>query len=92
MLELLEPNQLLGMISKQISKGILVLSDPYDFERGPNSVRNPIDAIQLRKLLMELHFQISLSTKKPSYIPWNLTINDRTNLQYKVDLVIASKK
>ena len=92
MLELLEPRQLLDMISKQISKGILVLSDPYDFDRGINSVRNPIDSLQLRKILKELSFQISTSTKKPSYIPWNLIINPRTKLQYKVDLVIASKK
>ena len=92
MLELLEPRNLLKMLSKQISKGTLVLSDPYDFDRGKNSVKNPIDSTQLRNILKDHNFQISTSTKKPSYIPWNLTINPRTKLQYKVDLVIGNKK
>ena len=92
MLELLEPRNFLKMLSKQISKGTLVLSDPYDFDRGKNSVKNPIDSTQLRNILKGYNFQISTSTKKPSYIPWNLTINPRTKLQYKVDLVIGNKK
>ena len=92
MLELLEPKSLLKMLSKQLSKGTLVLSDPYDFDRGIKSVKNPIDSKELRKILKELHFEVSSSTKKPSHIPWNLKINSRTKLQYKVDLVLARKK
>jgi len=92
MLELLEPKNLLTIISKQISKGTLVLSDPYDFDRGINSIKNPIDSKQLRNILKKLNFQVSISTKKPSYIPWSLNLNSRTTLHYKVDLVIANKK
>ena len=92
MLELLEPRHLLKMLSKQIFKGTLVLSDPYDFDRGIKSVKNPIDSKELRKILTELHFEVLASTKNPSYITWNLKINSRTKLQYKVDLVLARKK
>ena len=92
MLELIEPEHLLKVISKQISKGILVMSDPYDFDRGANSVKNPVTPTQLRQILKELGFKISSITKKPSYIPWNLIINNRTRLHYKADLVMASKK
>ena len=92
MLELVEPKNLLKMLSKQLSKGTLVLSDPYDFDRGIKSVKNPIDSKELRKILKELHFEVSTSTEKPSHIPWNLKINSRTKLQYEVDLVLANKK
>ncbi|RMW34523.1 MAG: methyltransferase domain-containing protein, partial [Nitrosopumilus sp.] len=43
-LEIIEPKVLLKSISKQISKGYFVISDPYDFDRGSNSVKNPLDA------------------------------------------------
>lgn len=90
-LEIIEPNVLLKSISKQITKGYFVISDPYDFDRGPNSVKNPVDASSLRMDLKNLGFKISNSTKKPSYIPWNLKLNPRATLNYKVDLVISQK-
>ena len=90
-LEIIEPEILLNTVSKQISKGYFVISDPYDFDRGANSVKNPVDASSLRLNLNNLGFKISNSTKKPSFIPWNLKINSRTTLNYKVDLVIAQK-
>jgi len=91
MLELIDPKNLLTIFSNQIKKGILVISDPYDFDRGINTVKNPIDSKQLRQILQEKNFQISSSTKKPSFISWNLNINPRTMLQYKVDFVVAKK-
>ena len=91
MLELISPKNLLSILSNQIKKGILILSDPYDFDRGINSVKNPIDSVQLRKILQEKNFAISHVTKKESFISWNLNINPRTILQYKVDFVIAKK-
>ena len=90
-LEIIEPQVLLKSISKQITRGHFVISDPYDFDRGPASVKNPIDASSLRMNLKNLGFKISNSTKKPSFIPWNLKINPRATLNYKVDLVIAQK-
>ena len=90
-LEIIEPQVLLKSVSKQITKGYFVISDPYDFDRGPASVKNPMDASTLRINLNNLGFKISNSTKKPYFIPWNLKLNPRTTLNYKVDLVIAQK-
>ncbi|WP_428323744.1 methyltransferase domain-containing protein [Nitrosopumilus sp.] len=90
-LEIIEPKILLKLISKQITKGYFVVSDPYDFDRGTGSVKNPVDASSLRTNLKNLGFKISNSTKKPSYIPWNLKLNPRTTLNYKVDFVISHK-
>ena len=63
-LEIIEPKILLKSISKQISKGYFVLSDPYDFDRGSNSVKEPLDASNLRTNLSNLGFKISNNTKK----------------------------
>lgn len=90
-LEIIEPNVLLKSISKQITKGYFVISDPYDFDRGPSSVKNPVDASSLRTDLKNLGFKISNSTKKPSYIPWTLKLNPRATLNYKVDLIMSQK-
>ena len=90
-LELVEPKDLLQHISKQILKGDFVISDPYDFDRGKNSVKKPLDELALRTSLEELGFAITAKTKKPSYLTWNLKLNPRTTLNYKVDLIIAKK-
>ena len=90
-LELVEPKDLLQHIYKQILKGSFVLSDPYDFDRGKNSVKKPLDELTLRTSLEELGFTISVKTKKPSYLTWNLKLNPRSTLNYKVDLIIAKK-
>lgn len=90
-LELVEPVDLLKHISKQITSGYFVLSDPYDFDRGINSVKKPLDESQLRTLLQKFGFRISPKTKNPSYIPWNLKLNPRATLNYKVDLIIGKK-
>ena len=90
-LELVEPKDLLKYISQQIHKGHFIISDPYDFDRGKNSVKNPLDELTLRTSLEELGFTISVKTKKPSYLTWNLKLNPRSTLNYKVDLIIAKK-
>ncbi len=90
-LELVEPLDLLKQVSKQISSGYFVISDPYDFDRGKNSVKKPIDESILRTNLSNLGFKISTKTKNPSYIPWNLKLNPRATLNYKVDLIICKK-
>ena len=90
-LELVEPKGLLKYISQQIHKGHFIISDPYDFDRGKNSVKNPLDELTLRTSLEELGFTISIKTKKPSYLTWNLKLNPRSTLNYKVDLIIAKK-
>ena len=90
-LELMEPNILLKQISKQISSGYIMITDPYDYERGINSVKHPVNEVLLRKNLRELKFKINKKTEKPSFIPWNLKLYDRASLNYKVDIVIAKK-
>jgi len=90
-LELVEPLELLEHISKQISCGYFVLSDPYDFDRGANTVRKPLNESQLRTILKKFEFKISPKTKNPSYIPWNLKLNPRATLNYKVDLIMGKK-
>ena len=90
-LELMEPEILLKQISKQISLGYVIISDPYDFERGNNSVKNPMNEILLRKKLKNLKFKITSKTKIPSNIQWNLKLYDRASLNYKVDIIIAKK-
>ena len=91
-LELMEPDILLKQISKQISSGYVIISDPYDFERGGNSVKNPMNEIVLRKKLKNLKFKITSKTKTPSNIQWNLKLYDRASLNYKVDVVISKKE
>ena len=90
MLELIEPKQFLKTVSQQTSKFVF-LSDPYDFDRGIHSIKTPMDSTLLRKELKKHKFSIINSTKKPSFIPWNLQINSRATLQYKVDLIVGKK-
>ena len=90
-LELIEPIDLLKHVSKQISNGYFVISDPYDFDRGVNSVKKPFDESILRSKMEDFGFQILSKTKKPSQLPWNLKLNPRATLNYKVDLIIGKK-
>ncbi len=90
LLELVEPNKLVKIVSKQ-AKGTFVLSDPYDYDRGKFSVKNPVTPQVLRKELQKHGFRISSNTMKPSFIPWNLSLNPRTRLNYRVDLVVCKK-
>ena len=89
--EIVEPVELLKIISKQIKNGYLVLSDPYDYDRGKNSIKKPLDEIEIRKHIKKLGFKITSKTKKPGHISWNLKINPRTTLNYKVDVILAKK-
>ena len=91
-LDLIEPTKFLKQISEQISSGHLVIADPYDFDRGINSVSIPFDEKMLRTNLQHLGFKILPKTRKPSFINWNLKLNPRTTLNYKVDLVIGKKQ
>jgi SAM-dependent methyltransferase len=90
--ELIEPKMLLRLLAAQTKKGgWLVLSDPYDFERGAKSVREPLYEDSIRKELARRGFAISSSTKKPSNLLWSLRLYKRATLQYKVDLVLGKK-
>ena len=91
MFELVEPSLLLKIMNSQISNGFLFLSDPYDYDRGKNSVKKPLYENQIRETLRSNGFRITNNTKTSSKINWNLKINKRTRLNYKVDIVIARK-
>ena len=90
-LEIMEPLTLLKKISRQISNGTAIISDPYDFDRGVNSIKNLVDEKSIRQLMRNLGFKITSETKTSSKIPWNLKLHSRANLNYKVDLIIGRK-
>ena len=89
--DIVEPSLLVETISKQISDGLIFLSDPYDYDRGKNSVKKPLDENQIRATLCQNGFQITKNTKKPTKITWNIKFNERISINYKVDVIIASK-
>lgn len=90
--ELVEPKSLIKLFARQLKKGgALLLSDPYDFERGDKSVKEPLYADSLREELRKCGFSIHPKTRKPSFAPWHLKLHERASLHYKVDLVIAKK-
>ena len=82
---------MLPQIKKQ-TKNYLVLSDPYDYERGIRSVKKPLYEQTLRKYLEQLGFKITNNTKTPSHVSWNLRLNPRASLNYKADVIVANKK
>ncbi len=87
-LELIEPLDFLKVVSSQV-KGMLVISDPYDFERGKNSVKVRVGSKSIRSELKKLGFEFMQKTTKPSFLPWRLNVNKRLSLHYQVDLIIA---
>lgn len=90
--DLVEPKILLKLLSGQLRKGgWIVLSDPYDFERGAKSVIEPLYEDSIRRELSRHGIGISKQTRKPSHIPWNLKLHKRAILQYKVDLIMGKK-
>ena len=89
--DIVEPSLLIKTISKQISNGFIFLSDPYDYERGKNSVKKPLDENQIRTTLFQNGFKITTNTKKPTKITWNIKFNERISTNYLVDIIIARK-
>ena len=89
--DIVEPSFLIKTISKQISNGLIFLSDPYDYNRGKNSVKKPLDENQIRATLHQNGFEITKNTKKPTKITWNIKFNERISINYKVDIIIARK-
>ncbi len=90
LLDIVEPRNLFQTISRQTKK-FLILSDPYDFERGKNSVKIKTTPEELRLLTKKTGFQLIQNTARPNYIPWRLNVNSRLFLNYKVDLIVAQK-
>ncbi|WP_166390591.1 class I SAM-dependent methyltransferase [Candidatus Nitrosotalea sp. TS] len=90
LLDIVEPTELLRTVSRQTRK-FLVLSDPYDFERGKDSVKSKTGPEELRLHLRNAGFRLIQRTNRPSFIPWKLNVNSRLNLNYKVDLIVAKK-
>ena len=91
MLEIVEPIKILETISKQIENGYVILTDPYDYTRGKNSVKTPLYTKDVRKKLRSIGFSITKKTNQPSFINWTLKINPRTKLVYQVDLIVGKK-
>lgn len=71
-------------------QSMFVLTTPYDYNR--EVVCNPdLNDETLRKALEKGGFEITVKTKKESYIPWILKINERTYLFYFLDLIESRK-
>jgi 2-polyprenyl-3-methyl-5-hydroxy-6-metoxy-1,4-benzoquinol methylase/uncharacterized protein YbaR (Trm112 family) len=87
-LELIEPLKLLKIMSHQTKK-FVILSDPYDYDRGKNSVKEKLDAKSLRQHLTKMGFKFLQNTNNPSFIHWKLSVNPRLELHYTVDLILA---
>lgn len=90
LLDIVEPSKLLKTVSRQTKK-FLVLSDPYDFDRGKSSVKAKTSPEELRSYLKNAGFAMVQGTGKPSYIPWKLNVNSRLYLNYRVDVIVARK-
>jgi hypothetical protein len=90
LLDIVEPSELLHIVSHQTKK-FLILSDPYDFERGKNSVKSKTNPEELRSYLRNAGFKLIQRTIHPNFIPWKLNVNSRLSLNYKVDLIVAQK-
>lgn len=87
-LELIEPLKLLKIIGVQ-SRQFALLSDPYDYDRGKNSVKVKLDEKTLRSKLEQIGFKLIDDTSKPSFVSWKLRVNPRLELNYKTDLILA---
>jgi SAM-dependent methyltransferase len=67
-----------------------VTTTPYDYNR--EVVYNPdLNDQTLRIAIEKSGFEITMKTKKESYIPWILKINERTYLFYFLDLIESRK-
>ncbi len=67
-----------------------VITSPYDYNREAVNDKKMDDQL-MRKIIEKNGFEISNRTKKESFIPWILKINERTYLFYFLDLIEARK-
>lgn len=69
---------------------LFVSTTPYDYNR--EIVYNPnLNDHTLRTAIEKNGFEITIKTKKESFIPWILKINERTYLFYFLDLIESRK-
>lgn len=90
-LEFLPIEELLPQIHALLKPNCMfVTTTPYDYNR--EIVFNPdLNDQVLRLKLEKMGFEVTIKTKKESYIPWILKINERTYLFYFLDLIEAYK-
>lgn len=69
---------------------LFVTTSPYDYNREIVYNKNIDDRI-IREALEKKGFEVTPRTKKESFIPWILKINERTYLFYFLDLIEARK-
>ena len=90
MLDIVEPASLLDIVSEQ-AESLLLISDPYDFERAGGAVRRAVDEARIRDMIRGAGFAPLSGTSRPGRIPWSLALNPRARLNYRVDLIIARR-
>ena len=91
LLEIVEPTELLRVMTPQTGR-LMMVSDPYDYERADRSVKGAVNGAQFRDMIRRSGFSPVSGTSQAGYIPWSLAINDRARLNYRVDLVIAERR
>lgn len=89
-LDIVEPSVLLKTMARCARRHI-VLADPYDYQRGPDTVGGQMSALEVRRYVERLGFGVTDDTKKPSYVPWTIRINARTAVRYLVDVIVAER-
>lgn len=90
MLDVVEPHTLLKSMMAHAAEYI-VLSDPYDYGRGDCTVKMPMGSIAIREHIRHLGFQVSDDTAQPLFVPWEIRINPRTSVRYRVDVIVAKR-
>ncbi|MDE1861743.1 MAG: methyltransferase domain-containing protein [Thaumarchaeota archaeon] len=90
LLDIVEPYPLIRTMADQVDR-YLVLSDPYDFERGKLSVREKVSPEGVRSYLENIGFKMIHHTEEPAQIPWRIKVNSRLELDYKVDVIVAER-
>lgn len=90
-IEFLPVEKLMPIISGLLKPhSFFVTTTPYDYNR--EVVYNPeLNDQTLRSIIEKSGFEITIKTKKESFIPWILKINERTYLFYFLDLIEARR-
>jgi len=91
-LDLVNPEELLLNAKTLLRKnGNLVITDPYDFRNERGDPRDGYDGKRIRRFLLKNGFAVHKNTRKESFIPWILRVNECAYIFYFTDLIVAKR-